>query len=214
MLDKKEYDKKYYLENRERILRIKKQYQENNYETIRKKKKEYYLKNIEKILDKRKQWCKENPEKVKEDNKNYIKNNKEKVRERKRIYCKNKRKTDLRYNLSKKISRAVSYSLREGKNGRCWEDLVGYTANDLIRHLKGTMSNGYTWQDYIEGKLHVDHKIPISAHNFTKPEHADFKSCWALSNLRLLPAKENMVKNNKLSNPFQPALKLSIVGVI
>jgi len=34
------------------------------------------------------------------------------------------------------------------------------------------------------------------------------KRCWALSNLRLLPAKENMIKHNKLDRPFQPALRI------
>ncbi|GAI61384.1 unnamed protein product, partial [marine sediment metagenome] len=38
--------------------------------------------------------------------------------------------------------------------------------------------------------------------------HIDFKRCWALENLRLLPAKENMVKHNKLDRPFQPALRI------
>jgi len=70
------------------------------------------------------------------------------------------------------------------------------------------MPKGYCWQDFLEGKLHIDHKIPISAFNFTKSEHIDFKRCWALSNLQLLPARENIIKSNHLSKPFQPALKI------
>ena len=72
---------------------------------------------------------------------------------------------------------------------------------DLIKHLEKTLPDGYTWEE-----CHIDHKIPMSAFNFTTPEHTDFKRCWALSNLRLLPAKENLVKYNKLYKPFQPAL--------
>ena len=44
--------------------------------------------------------------------------------------------------------------------------------------------------------------------NFSKPEHPDFKRCWALKNLRLLPAEENRKKGSKLINPFQPALEI------
>ena len=104
----------------------------------------------------------------------------------------------------------IGISIKGNKNGRHWETLIGYKLNDLIKHLKSTMSKGYTWQNYLEGKLHIDHKIPISVFNFSKPEHPDFRRCWALSNLQLLPAKENIVKRDKLTKPFQPALQINI----
>ena len=60
----------------------------------------------------------------------------------------------------------------------------------------------------MEGKLHLDHKIPKSIFNYEKSEHTDFKRCWALENLQLLPAKENRVKHNNITKPFQPALQI------
>ena len=62
------------------------------------------------------------------------------------------------------------------------------------------------WGNY--GDWHIDHKIPISAFNFTKPEHEDFKRCWALSNLQPLWAKDNISKNAKLEKHFQPSLAI------
>ncbi|GAJ03173.1 unnamed protein product, partial [marine sediment metagenome] len=53
-----------------------------------------------------------------------------------------------------------------------------------------------------------DHIVPIAVFNFTRPEHTDFKRCWDLSNLRLLPDKENMTKSDKIDKPFQPALRI------
>ena len=79
--------------------------------------------------------------------------------------------------------------------------------------MKKTIPESYTWKDYLEGRLQIDHKIPISVFNFSEPEHTDFKRCWTLKNLRLLPARENLMKNAKLTRPFQPALKLIIKGV-
>jgi 5-methylcytosine-specific restriction endonuclease McrA len=99
-------------------------------------------------------------------------------------------------------------SLKGNKAGRRWEPLAGYTLSDLIKRLNKTMPEGYTWQDYLTGKLQVDHIIPRSVFNFTRPEHTDFKRCWALNNLRLLPARENSIKSNHLKKPFQPALKI------
>ncbi|MBA7582514.1 hypothetical protein ES708_24444 [subsurface metagenome] len=112
------------------------------------------------------------------------------------------------------MSKAVRDSLKNksflkvSKNGKGWETLVGYTTNDLKKRLRKTMPKGYTWQDFLSGKLHIDHIIPIAVFNFTKVEHIDFKRCWALSNLQLLPGKENMVKGDKMDKPFQPALRI------
>jgi len=54
-------------------------------------------------------------------------------------------------------------------------------------------------------KWHIDHIIPVSAFNFTKPEHIDFNKCWALSNLQPLWAEENLSKHKKLKEAFQPS---------
>lgn len=115
---------------------------------------------------------------------------------------------DLKFNLNGKIRSAISLSLKGNKTNKSWEILVDYKLKDLINHLNKTMPYGYCWNDYLNAKLHIDHIIPISVFNFTKPEHTDFKRCWSLSNLRLLPARENLIKNAKLTRPFQPALAL------
>jgi len=140
-----------------------------------------------------KQWQKDNPEKAR------------KLRQKIENH---KQKTDLKYNLNRRMKSAIAISLKGNKAGRCWETLVGYTLSDLIKRLKKTIPKGYNWKDYLEGKLHIDHRIPVSVYNYSKPEHIDFRRCWALFNLRLLPARENMIKGNKLDKPFQPALKI------
>jgi hypothetical protein len=92
-------------------------------------------------------------------------------------YHKSRRKTDLRFNLDKRMKISIRKALKGNKKGRKWEALVGYTLYDLIKRLKRTMPTGYTWKDLFAGKLHIDHKIPISVFNFTKPEHIDFRRC-------------------------------------
>ena len=103
---------------------------------------------------------------------------------------------------------AINRALKGNKNGRHWEILVGYTLNNLMKRLKKTVPKGCTWQDFLEGKLVIDHKIPKSIFNFSKSEHIDFKRCWALKNLQLLPAEENWKKSNKLEKAFQLGLKI------
>lgn len=100
----------------------------------------------------------------------------------------------------------VRRSLKGSKNGSHWESLVGYTLKDLIRRLKATLPNGFTWDDYVNGaNLHIDHIIPVSVFNFNSVDDIDFGRCWALSNLRLLIARENASKGSSLDKPFQPS---------
>ena len=173
---------------------------------------EYYKMFLKK---KRNQRYKDNREKIKKQSKLYRDNNKEfykqyrnEHKEENKIWQNNKWKRDLKFKINKAISCQIRFSLKGSKNGQHWETIVGYSYRSLIRHLKKTMPEDYTWQDYINGKLHIDHIIPKSVFNFNKPEHIDFKRCWALDNLRLLPKKENMYKRNKLFEPFQPSLKI------
>ena len=166
--------------------------------------KKYHIEFRKRKLRISEQWRKDNPEKIKE----WRKDNPEKIKEYINQWTKQRLKTDLKFNLNFKMRRAIGESLKGNKAGRRWESLVGYTLADLIKRLNETMPVGYTWQDFLQGKFHIDHIIPISVFNFTRPEHTDFKRCWALSNLRLLPAKENLIKGAKLNKSFQPALKI------
>lgn len=200
----KRYNKKYYIKNKEKLLKQHKQWQGKNPEYSR----QYYKNNCESISEYNKLWNKNHPEITKKATEKWRENNPGRVREAHKKYMNIRYKTDVKCNLNKKIRHAIYKSLKGNKKGRHWEDLIGYTLNDLIKRLKSTMPKGYTWQDYLRGKLHIDHKIPISVFNFDNPKHIDFKRCWALKNLRLLPARENLIKHNKLNNPFQIALRI------
>lgn len=114
-----------------------------------------------------------------------------------------------RYRLNDNISRAIRYILKEGGSHTAWEKHLGYMIKTQLKNrLISTLPNGYCWQDYLDGKLQLDHIIGIVNFNFSKPEHNDFKKCWALNNLRLLPSSINMSKPNKIKKPFQPSLKI------
>lgn len=112
------------------------------------------------------------------------------------------------FKLNSRISCAIRRTLMRNKNNRKWESLVKYTANDLKKHLEKQFKGNMNWGNYGkgEGKWSIDHKIPISAFNFSKPDHIDFKRCWALSNLQPMWDKENTSKSNKLKQSFQPSL--------
>lgn len=126
-----------------------------------------------------------------------------------------RRSKNWKYILRRRISASVRDSLlrhHPGKNGRKWEALVGYDIFQLIGRLKKTIPSGYTWKDFTSGKsdLTIDHIKPVSAFNFQSSNDLQFKECWALKNLRLLPARENYRKQAKLIEAFTPPLPLAV----
>ena len=119
--------------------------------------------------------------------------------------------SDPKFKLRSRMSTAIYLSIRDNKNGRPWESLVGYTLNDLKSHLEKQFQTGMAWKNYGKKGWEIDHIIPIKAHNFTAPEHEDFKRCWALDNLQPLWASENCAKGAKLKKHFQPRLQMEAI---
>jgi len=115
-----------------------------------------------------------------------------------------KRKNNPQFRLRLNFGRRMRKAIQKKKDGQSWEMLVGYTLNDLIKHIQKQFEPGMAWENY--GKWHIDHIIPDLVFNYTKPEHRDFKRCWALKNLQPLWAADNLSKGAKLSKPFQPSL--------
>lgn len=108
--------------------------------------------------------------------------------------------------LNSKTRLAIRSALKNGKAGQAWEKIVGYTLPMLMKRLKRTIPPTYAWDDFLAGRLHIDHIIPISVFNFQLATDLDFRRCWALNNLRLLPAEANWRKHAKLTAAFQPGL--------
>ena len=103
-----------------------------------------------------------------------------------------KMKNDPGFVIHQRMRTAVKKALRGGKDGRRWEDLVGYTREELAEHLKRTMPRGYSMKDLGTGRIHIDHIIPKSLFDVTNIE--ELRACWALWNLRPVPAKMNLRK--------------------
>jgi len=100
--------------------------------------------------------------------------------------------------LNMRMSSAIRQALHKNKAGRHWETLVGFTLADLKKHIESQFVGGMSWDAFIRGEIHIDHKIPKSRFKYEKPEDAEFKVCWSLGNLQPLWAKDNWKKYNKI----------------
>lgn len=99
-----------------------------------------------------------------------------------------------------RMMRALMYRElgRKKDTDRCsWYELVGYTASELKEHLERQFLPGMTWENRGANGWHIDHVVPIASFNYDSPDHADFKACWALTNLRPLWAGDNIRKKDK-----------------
>ena len=98
--------------------------------------------------------------------------------------------------LRRRISNQIWWSLRGQKGGRSWETLVGYTLEQLKRHLERQFTKGMSWANM--GQWHIDHILPVASFNIGSCDNPDFRACWALTNLRPLWGKENISKGAKI----------------
>ena len=97
------------------------------------------------------------------------------------------------------MSNAIRHSLSQNnlsKNGRHWEDLVGYTSQELREHLESLFTDGMSWGN--KGKWQIDHIIPKSFFKIKEVGDVEFRMCWSLDNLQPLWAKDNILKSNKI----------------
>jgi hypothetical protein len=109
--------------------------------------------------------------------------------------ARNRRQRSVRQRINESMSSMIYIALKEKKNGHKWEDLVGYTCDDLMSHLENQFKDGMSWDN--KGEWHIDHIIPRSQFHFSSYNDADFKKCWSLDNLQPLWATENLTKYTK-----------------
>lgn len=85
--------------------------------------------------------------------------------------------------------------VREGSSPSV-ERFLGYTAHDLRRHLERQFQPGMSWALFCDGRIHIDHILPLSSFRVSDPD--ELRSAWALPNLRPLWAEANIAKGSRV----------------
>lgn len=141
-------------------------------------------------------------EKMKKYKKDYFQ--KTEVKERYRQNHVKRRKNPI-IKLNDSLSTSIRQSLKSNnlsKNGRHWENLVGYTVQELKEHLENLFQPGMTWENKGRNGWHIDHIIPIDFFRYGSTDDVEFKYCWSLNNLQPLWEEENIKKSNKLLKKY------------
>ena len=104
------------------------------------------------------------------------------------------------FNLRAKLGARIRRMLAGcgGKARRRTEALLGYSYEELARHLERQFTKGMTWEKLLAGEIHIDHIIPVVAFKASSPDSDEFLACWSLSNLRPMWAVDNLAKSGKV----------------
>lgn len=143
----------------------------------------------------------EHKEKHRAGTKKYMRENRDKFRDREREYKKTRMKNDPKLRISHNISTYIRISLNNNKQGQHWEDLVGYTLQDLRQHLESKFDEKMSWDNY-GSYWHIDHIVGIANFNYTSYEDKAFKKCWSLENLQPLYGLDNCSKGDRISEEW------------
>lgn len=179
LLNKKINRKKYYLLNKEIILKKNKQRYLKNKKKYLETNKKYYLKNREQIIKKAKEYKKQ----WRLRNKNYS-----------NIYKKERRKIDIKFKILMNLRTRINHALKGNNKSKKTKELIGISIEGLIKYLESKFKRGMSWKK--RGLIHIDHIIPCASFDLTDPKQQ--AKCFHYTNLQPLWAHENLSKGAKI----------------
>lgn len=177
-----------------------KEWHQNNKTKCRVNEKRYRENNAIEVKKRKLAYKKKSKNRISEYNKLYRSQHKEVRRQQ----DKKRRQTDIAFKLRKIISGSVQKAIF--KNGKSITKYLPYSFQELKEHLENQFEpwmtwfnhgnyNTSTWDDnnLTTWTWQIDHITPQSNLLYTSMEDTNFKKCWALSNLRPLSAKQNII---------------------
>lgn len=163
--------KEYYLKNKEYIDNRNKIYNNKNKEVINNRSKEYNDNNKEKIIEYRKNYYSLNKEKIDLKNKTYYLDNKDSIIKKQYIYVKSKKDTSDLFRLIFNIRLMLHKSFKNSgysKKTKTYE-ILGCSFEEFKLHLESKFEEWMTWENkgLYNGDFNygwdIDHKIPLSS---------------------------------------------------
>jgi hypothetical protein len=185
---RKEYMKVYEVKNKEKLSKNSKEYYEANKEQIKKRVREHWRENADIINQKRRDRY-DNDEEYRKRVLDECSRSNAKCRPERRKSAKENKTPSYYLELCRKRM-WHAFNGREAKSEKT-KTLLGCDGNFLKKYLENTKVEG---KDYTNA--HIDHIVPCSSFDLSDEEQQ--RRCFHYTNLRLLPAHENLVKSNKL----------------
>ena len=211
LIKKREYQKRYYQINKERIkIRNKKWYQMNfekmqvyrkKWRKIHAKEFKIYIKKYNKenyayIQNRVKKYNQKHAKEISLQKRNYYQRNKGKINLRNKEWKYKQLKTNINYYLQNLLRLRILKVLKRQslKKVERTHNLLGITIPKARQCLEFQFKPGMTWRNH--GEWHIDHIKPLSSFDLTNSEEQ--KKAFHYTNLQPLWAGENMKKHTKI----------------
>lgn len=142
---------------------------------------EHYIKNKDEIIKRKLEQRRRN----------------KKVYNKKRNEYRNKRKKENpEYKLLCNIRARLYNALKRNSKSKSTERLLGCSVEEFKDYIERQFTNKMNWDNY-GSYWHIDHIIPCSHFDFSKPHHQE--ECFFYTNMQPLEAIENIKKGGSLN---------------
>lgn len=197
-------------DNRETRLPKKREFYQANRERIAADNRDYYARNTEAQKESARKRHARNADRNNAVSRAYHEKHRDRLlalkREDSRERFKELYRTDKAFTLRHRMRSLMRVTMTTNKRGRRMQEVLGYSYDELRAHLEANFTSGMTWDRFMMGEIHIDHRIPVA---YFKPETYDsleFRMCWNLTNLRPLWAADNVSKADRLPEDFEELL--------
>jgi hypothetical protein len=102
--------------------------------------------------------------------------------DRRARYNRMRYKTDPKFASDMRAFASINAAIRTRKSLGTLGQRLGYSTDDLLRHLEAQFPAGMSFENRSEWEL--DHIVPRCQFDYTSHEDPAFSACWALSNIR------------------------------
>ena len=172
------------------------------------RRKALYEKRKDIVLLKNKKYILSRGDYKKEYDKKRYYENKQKINKQHLERYHKRKNTDVNYRIKRSIRSRLYFALKNGQKCDGTMELIGCSIEELKKHIESKFKEGMSWDNY--GKWHIDHIIPCSKFDLSKPEQQ--RICFKYTNLQPLWGIENILKSNKIYKEYYPEiLKTSII---
>lgn len=176
---------------------------------IKQSRKKKYDANPEQERERSKINRKRDPQYYTEKTRKWRANNPDRVKENRNEYQKSKWQNDPTYKLRQTLSKLINQGLKSNgssKKGDSCSKYLSYSFQELKEHLEKQFEPWMNWGNWgkydpktwddsnpLTWTWQIDHVIPQSVFLYVTMNSQCFQDCWALSNLRPLSAKQNLL---------------------
>ena len=196
--------------NRDRIQESKRTAYRADFKRSRQRIREPYARHAQQRRLDRRVYCLEHPKLVRESNararekrralgklqdaqRKYYAANKARLMAYEREY----RRTNNNRNVSCRLRGYLRKTVMNGKKAPRTEQLLGCSFSEFVTYLEQRFVPPMNWAAFLRGEIHIDHIIPCSRFDLSKPEQQ--RVCFHYSNLQPLWASDNLRKGQRLN---------------